>query len=134
MTKRMFLRRNTTQYSRLGRKRKKLQKWRRPTGRDNKMRLKVKGKGPVVSIGYKKDLRERGKSKGMEIKTIKNISDIKNADKKFKYSLGKIGGKKKIEIAKISKEKGIDFVNFNYNKLLKSVEKNKTGRKKEEKK
>jgi len=36
-----FLRRTWSRYSKLGRKRKKKQKWRKPTGRDNKMREKT---------------------------------------------------------------------------------------------
>ena len=44
MPNRKFLRRNTGSLSRLGKLRRKLQKWRKPKGRDNKMRLKEKEK------------------------------------------------------------------------------------------
>ncbi|MEK6891316.1 MAG: eL32 family ribosomal protein [Nanoarchaeota archaeon] len=124
MVKKRFLRRNTTQYLRLGRKRKKLQKWRNPSGRDNKMRLKTKGYPRVVSVGYRTDLSERGKINGKEIKRVQNLNDIANHNKDVIYSLGRVGNKKKIEIAKIAKEKKLEFVNFNYNKFLLLNEKN----------
>lgn len=134
MSRHNFLRRNTTQYLRLGSKRKKMRKWRKPTGRDNKMRLKIKGRPKVVSIGYKSDSKLRGKIDSRELRQINNLQDVKNADKKHIYKLGKVGGKKKIEIAKLSKELNLEFINFNYNKLLKLNEKISTSKKMEVKK
>ena len=68
-----FLRRVWNRYSKLGRNRKKKQKWRRPTGRDNKMREKRTGYASRVGIGYIVN-------KKIKIKTpmkVFNIQDIK---------------------------------------------------------
>ena len=46
-----FLRRTWDRYSKLGKGRKKLQKWRKPSGRDNKIREKKKGHSRLVDIG-----------------------------------------------------------------------------------
>lgn len=54
MAKKKFKRRTWSRYSKLGRKRKKKQVWRKPTGRDNKMREKRKSYPKVVSTGYEK--------------------------------------------------------------------------------
>ena len=61
MPKKKFLRRIWKRYSKLGRKRKKEQKWRRPKGRDNKMREKRRGYPITVRIGYRGEKKERGK-------------------------------------------------------------------------
>jgi len=50
MAKKRFLRRLTNRYLKLGKKRKKKQKWRKPKGRHNKMREKERGYPAVVSI------------------------------------------------------------------------------------
>jgi len=50
-----FLRRVWKRHSKLGRGRKKKQVWRKPTGRDNKMRERKKGHPSVVSIGYRSE-------------------------------------------------------------------------------
>ena len=123
MTKKIkFLRRSTGNYSKLGRKRKKLQKWRKPKGRDNKMRLKQKSYPRTVEIGYKKDKRIRGKVDGKEVAVVKNIKDIENVKGKI-IILGKIGKKKKLEVAKYVKEKGIKIRNLDVEKFLKENEK-----------
>jgi len=70
-----FLRRTFNRYSKLGKRRKKKQVWRRPTGRDNKMREKRKGYPPIVSIGYKKN--KRLEKKMIVVRNIKDLDTIK---------------------------------------------------------
>jgi len=118
----VFLRRTSNRYSKLGKRRKKKQIWRRPTGRDNKMREKRRGYPARVSIGYKK-----GKKEKMIV--INNVRELEKVDKKAIIVMGNIGKKKKIEIAKKAKELKVDLVNLNISKFL---EKNKP-KKKEEK-
>lgn len=108
-----FLRRNWRAYKRIGAGRKSKQKWRRPRGRHNKMREKIRGKPARVSIGY------RQKSKNEKIIMIMNVNDAKKIEKGQTAILGKIGKKNKIEIAKIAKEKGIKIANLNVDKFLK---------------
>jgi large subunit ribosomal protein L32e len=121
-----FLRRTWNRYSKLGKKRKKKQVWRRPTGRDNKMREKRRGYPTVVSIGYKKSRKEKKKQV-----LIRNISDLEKIKKGDVVIIGNIGKKKKIELIKKAKEKKIPL-NINIEKFLKK-NKEKKGKKKEEK-
>jgi len=123
-----FLRRDSSRHSKLGHLRKKLQKWRRPTGRDNKMREKRRGYPKVVSIGYSKDKSLRGTIDGKKPVVVKNIKELEMAKDKL-VVIGNVGKKKKIEIVKKAKEKGIKIYNVNEKKFLKKIEK-----KKEEKK
>lgn len=123
-----FLRRTHNRYSKLGKRRKKKQVWRRPTGRDNKMREKRRGYGSVVSIGYKK-----GKEEKRII--ISNPNELENIGKKDLIIIGNIGKKKKIEIAKKAIKMKIPIQNINIKKFLEKSEKQKeTEQKKTEKK
>ena len=126
MTK--FLRRTWNRYSKLGKRRKKKQIWRKPTGRDNKMREKRKGYPAVVSIGYKK-----GKKEHTKIVNVNSLKDLENIQKDEIVILGKMGEKKKIEFAKLAKKKKIKISNLNIEKFLKKIE-DKTKKKIEEKK
>ena len=112
-----FLRRTSNRYLKLGIKRKKKQIWRRPTGRDNKMREKRRGYPKIVSIGYKKSEKEKQKPI-----LVNNISDLEKVKSK-KVIIGKVGRKKKIEIAKKAKEMKISIQNLNVKKFLKEAEK-----------
>jgi len=141
-----FLRRVGSRFSKLGKGRKKKQKWRKPTGRDNKMREKRKGYPAVVKIGYKQNVKIRGEVKDTLKSTsripvmIMNVKDLEKIKKNEIGIIGKIGQKKKIEIArrlaypsvqrtgaKVAKEKKIQLYNLNVKKFLKKVEKAKKG-------
>jgi large subunit ribosomal protein L32e len=127
-----FLRRTSKKLSKLGKKRKKKQVWRRPSGRDNKMREKRKGYPAVVSVGYKKDKKERGKIKGLKPVRINNIKELEKLKKEEVGFVGKIGKKKRNEILKKAKEMKIGLANFNSKKIKKQLE--KSGEKKNESK
>lgn len=129
-----FLRRISNRYSKLGKRRKKKQVWRRPTGRDNKMREKRKGYPAVVSLGYKKEKDSRGKLKGKNPIQINNLKDLEKLGKNDIAIIGNIGKKKKLEIAKIAKEKKIEIVNMNPEKYLIKNEKKKPEKEEKEKK
>ncbi len=125
-----FLRRTWHKYSKLGKGRKKKQIWRRPTGRDNKMREKRKGKPAVVSVGYKQSER---RDKIM----IMNVKDLAKAHQKDFLIVGNIGKRKKLEIAReMSRAESpiagrkIELHNMNIKSF---VEKNKKIPKKEKK-
>ncbi len=128
--KKKFLRRVWSRYSKLGKRRKKKQVWRKPKGRDNKMREKRKGYPAIVNIGYKKDAKSRGKIQDKQIVIIMNIKDLEKIKKNQIAIIGKIGKKKKIEIAEKAKDKKIQVHNLNIEKFLKKKIKSK----KEEKK
>ena len=112
MARKKFLRRTWKRYSKLGKRRKKLQKWRAPKGRDNKMRESKKGKPPLVSIGYAKQKTDK------KTMVVYNTNDLQNAGKNITIILGRVGKKKKIEIAKKAKEMGVKFQNINIKKIL----------------
>ena len=115
-----FLRRTSNRYSKLGLRRKKKQIWRKPTGRDNKMRDKRRGYPSVVSIGYKKASSDKNK-----LILVKNLNDLKKIKTKEMILLGKIGIKKKLEILKKAKEMKILVYETNIDKFLKKNAKKK---------
>jgi len=109
MTTTKFLRRTWTRFSRLGKGRKKKQKWREAKGRHSKTREMRRGYPAIVKIGYRQSTKEKPA-------VIYNISQLEG---KKEIILGKIGKKKKIEIAERAKEKKIQIVNLNIEKFLK---------------
>ena len=120
-----FLRRIWSRYSKLGKRRKKKQVWRRPTGRDNKMREKRKGYPSIVEKGYRKEKKIRGLIENKNLKLIYRVSDLEKIGKNEIPILGKVGKKRKIEIIKIAKEKKIEFFNINSKKFIKRIEREK---------
>lgn len=103
-----FLRVDSARYSKLGKGRRKLQKWRKPKGRHNKMREKRRSYPKTVSIGYRKPKKER-----KETKLVNNIKDLKYSRKTDGIMLSaRLGAKKKVELIKLAKEKGIKILNL----------------------
>jgi len=129
-----FLRHTAHKYSKLGLRRKKKQIWRRPTGRDNKMREQRRGHPPIVSIGYSTHKKTRGTINGKIPVLIRNVSDVQKIQKNQIALLGKIGKKNKIEIAKKAKELKVEIYRFNSEKFLKLNEKKAEVKNKENKK
>jgi large subunit ribosomal protein L32e len=118
MKKGTFVRRSVNRYSKLGLRRKKKQIWRRPNGRDNKMRDKRRGYSAVVSIGYKKSPSKE------KILIIRNLEELKKSSSK-EVVLGRVGKKNKIEIVKYAQEKNIKILNLNEKKYLKENDREK---------
>ena len=116
MTKPKFLRRDAKRFSKFGKKRKKLLSWKKPKGRDNKMREKRKGYAPVVSIGYKNKDKEKPK-------IIYNLKELEKISKNKDLLIGNVGKKKKIEIAKKAKEMKLKILNLNPKSYFKKIEK-----------
>src|SRR3989344_6464140 len=113
-----FLRRNTTKYLRLGKRRKKLQKWTSPRGRDNKMRIMRKGYPAIVRVGYKNEITSRGLIEGKIPVVVRNVSELLQISDNNIAVIGRVGAKKRKEIAKAIKEKNIPVANLNVNKIL----------------
>lgn len=97
-------------------KKKKLAvKWRKPKGKQNKMRLKKRGYRRIVKIGYGSPAAVKNVLKtGLKAILVKSLKDIKNLDpKKEEIILSKnIGLKKKVEIIKKSGEIGLNIANI----------------------
>ncbi len=116
MVTKKFLRRNWDKRSRLGKKRKNKQVWRKPKGRHNKMRERQRGYPAIVRIGYKQAEKE-------QLKLIKNLNELSAIKTGESIIIGKIGKKKKMEIVKIAKEKKIKILNINVKKFEKKNKK-----------
>lgn len=101
-----FHRRNTTAYLRLGKKRKKLRKWRKPMGRHSKTREKRKGYPKKVEIGYKNNKKTR-----KFLPVLNNLKELENFKEK-EAILGNIGNKKKQIMIEKAKQLNIVFVNW----------------------
>ena len=102
-----FLRRQGTLISKLGKRRKNKQKWRRPTGRHNKMREKKRGVPAVVGIGHKRDKLQRGRIENKIPARINNLAQLRKINQGEVIIIGKTGKKKRTEILKMAKEKNI---------------------------
>ncbi len=98
------LRRNTDRYKRLGKNRKKLQKWRRPRGRHSKIRERKRGYTSMVEVGSRKPRKERGRIDGMDIARVENIKDLESIKDKKIIVIAKMGKRKRQEIEKKAKE------------------------------
>lgn len=106
-----FKRQETHRHSRLGKKRKKLQTWRRPKGRDSKMRLKMKSYPISPTIGHRSSKKDSGKIKGLTPIIVHNLKDLGKCDKNSIIIIAKIGAKKKLDIIKKAQEKNIKILN-----------------------
>ncbi|MFH8080652.1 MAG: 50S ribosomal protein L32e [Candidatus Aenigmatarchaeota archaeon] len=94
--------------------RRAIKRWRRPRGRDNKMRRKEKSKGkrPSVGFGAPKSLRGLHPSGFKEV-LISNVEELKKVNKETEAVriCSKVGKKKKLEIVNKAKEIGIKVLN-----------------------
>lgn len=98
-----FIRRNWDKYSRLGLRRKKLQKWRRPRGIHSKMRKRRAGYPTRPEIGMK--------SPSKEIRLIGNLRELSGLKKGEEIVIRKIGRKLRQEIEKKAQELGVRILN-----------------------
>ncbi len=116
MVRKKFLRSGWRNYSKLGKGRKKKQVYRKPKGRDNKMREKRRNRPKIVDVGYKKKKIKKA------IKKISNLKQLDNVKKGEKIFISSIGNKKKLEIVKKAKQEGIKIINLNIDKFIKKIE------------
>ncbi|MFC1690958.1 50S ribosomal protein L32e [Nanoarchaeota archaeon] len=134
-----FIRHDANKKKRVG------QKWRKPKGRHNKMRLNIKGYKIGVRKGFGSPKEVKGLNKeGLEeirVETKNELSNI-NKDSQIITLSSKLGLKKKIEILKEAKKLGIKSSNVkdidafltktDEDMKKKKEEKEKTSKKKEE--
>ena len=88
--------------------------WRRPRGIDSKMRLKKKGKPPLVSIGYRNPKLVRGlHPTGFKEVIVYNVKDLEkiDPDREAVRIAGSVGRRKRIEIIEKADELGIVVLN-----------------------
>ncbi|MEK6847225.1 MAG: eL32 family ribosomal protein [Nanoarchaeota archaeon] len=107
-----FVRRSTLKYSRMGRKRPKLQRWRAAVGRHNKIRKNRYGYTKSPRIGFKKPLSETGKIKNKIPLLVRSMKDLAGANKNNIMIIARtLGTKKKIEIIKKANEMNLEILN-----------------------
>ena len=94
----MFTRQDKNRYKKIG------SKWRRPKGRQSKMRLKKRNAGRMPNIGYKKPKSMANRIQGNEFTLVRNLKDLESA-KKCILIASSLGAKKIQQI----KEKAKDF-------------------------
>ena len=108
-----FIRQDFMRHIKLGKHRKKVQKWRRPKGMHSKMRNKRKGYPASPGVGYKVSKKDRGKINNLMPKLIKNMKDLENAKSNSILIISKrLGAKKKIEIIKKAESMNLKILNL----------------------
>ena len=127
-----FLRKDWHKCIRLGGA-KKNRVWRKQKGRHGKLRQKWKSHTKMPSIGYGSPNEIRGKIMGMNPVMVNNMNDLMNVGKdQIAIISGKVGMKKKVEMAKKALTMNIKFSNFNPQKILDGAKKYEKAEKKTE--
>ncbi len=89
-------------------------RWRKPRGRDSKLRIREKSKGKVPNVGYRAPRSTRGlHPSGFQEIYVQNIKDLEKIDPKTQAGRlsATIGRKKKLEIVKKANEMKIKLLN-----------------------
>lgn len=108
-----FIRQDSNRHSKLGKHRKNLQKWRKPKGRQSKMRKKRKSYPVQVSIGFSSPKSDTGKILGLIPLRVVSLADIAGLKKSNIAILSStLGAKKKMEAIKLLEKSGIEIFNL----------------------
>jgi ribosomal protein L32E len=127
-----FRRTDGHNYSKLGVRRKNKQIYRKSKGRDNKIRLHMKGHVRKVKIGFKNAKTGQDLIKGKKVVMILNVNDLKKIEEGMIGIVGSIGTRKKKEVAEQVIKDKIKLINLDAEKFLKDLEE-KMKKKKEQK-
>ena len=117
-----FVRTDFRKYSKLGVRRKKKQIYRKARGRDNKIRLNMKGHTTNVRIGYANAREGKGLIDGLKPVMVYNIEDLEKVGAGMIGIVGKVGGKKRKEIAEEVLKSEVKLKNLNAKKFLDEIE------------
>lgn len=103
-----FIRQESWRYDRLA------ENWRKPKGKDNKMRKQVSGVPALVKVGYRGPKVSRGlHPSGYTDNVVHNVAELAKLDpKKDAVRLGHtVGKRKRIDIIAKATERGIKILN-----------------------
>ena len=117
-----FVRQESWRYNRLA------ENWRKPKGKDNKMRKQKSGMPAIVKVGYRGPRAARGlHPSGYTDNVVHNTAELARLDpKKDAARIGRtVGKKKRIEIINKAIELGIKVLNTGKLVLKKQEEKEK---------
>jgi large subunit ribosomal protein L32e len=107
-----FLRVDTMRYSRLGKGRRKLLKWRRPRGKSNKVRLGRAGYAVVPKVGFKTPRTQAHRVQGLIPKLVHNLRELESLGKENAAILARVGARKKLDMIKKADELKIKILNL----------------------
>lgn len=89
-------------------------RWVKPKGKDNKMRLKIKGYPPVVEVGYRTPKTIRGlHPSGLEPVVVSSVDMLDKLDpgRHVIYIASTVGARKRAEILRRAYDKGFRVAN-----------------------
>lgn len=109
---RRFIRPDTCRFSRMGKNRRKLQKWRRVRGKSNKIRLNRRGYSSAPKVGFKTEKSKAGKVNGLIPRLIHNIDELRALGKNEAAILARIGARKKLELIREAEKSKIRILNL----------------------
>jgi len=112
-----FLRVDTNRFSRIGKNRRKLQKWRRPRGKSNKLRLGRAGYSASPKVGFRTSRDEAGRIKGLMPKLVHNLAELSMLTKDEGAIIARVGARKKLDIIKRADELKIKILNLGGKKI-----------------
>lgn len=89
-------------------------KWKKPRGKDNPMRLCLKGASPIVRSGYRAPEKYRYlHPSSFKIAVVANLSDLEKLNPKeyVIYISSAVGLKKRLELISVAKARGFKIAN-----------------------
>lgn len=96
-----FLRSDSMRFSRLGKNRRKLQKWRRPRGMHSKIRRKRFGYPTFPTVGHKTAKAASGLIEGKKPIVVENLNQLSTVTSKHIVIVSRrLGAKKRVEMLK----------------------------------
>ena len=108
-----FIRTDYWRHSRLGKRRKKLQVWRRARGKHSKIRRRRKGYPAIPIIGYKQPMKDSGKINNLLPVVVNNVKEVEKINKNQGIIIAsRVGARKKLDIIKKAESMKIQILNL----------------------
>ncbi len=88
-------------------------KWRKPRGRQSKLRIKKGGSGRKPSVGYRTEKTKRNMIRGFKAFNVSNVPQLEKLPENSAIIISSsVGSKKAVEIYKAAVEKGFTVLNM----------------------